>query len=69
MPSQYLEKALVIKDERETNLTASTRIWEAVQSKNIREIYRLIVTADVNVINTKFDDITSVDAYHHHVDT
>ncbi|CAF1724205.1 unnamed protein product [Brassica napus] len=67
--AKYLEKALVIKDERETNLTASTRIWEAVQSKNIREIYRLIVTADVNVINTKFDDITSVDAYHHHVDT
>ncbi|KAJ0265843.1 ADP-ribosylation factor GTPase-activating protein AGD4 [Hirschfeldia incana] len=65
---KYLEKALVIKDERETNLTASSKIWEAVQSKNIREIYRLIVTADANIINTKFDDITPVDAYHHHVD-
>lgn len=68
MPSQYLEKALVIKDERETNLTASSKIWEAVQSKNIREIYRLIVTADANIINTKFDDITAIDAYHHLAD-
>ncbi|KAG2302581.1 hypothetical protein Bca52824_031232 [Brassica carinata] len=65
---KYLEKALVVKDERETNLPASTRIWEAVQRKNIREIYRLIVTADANIINTKFDDITAVDVYHHHVD-
>ncbi|XP_024015889.1 ADP-ribosylation factor GTPase-activating protein AGD2 isoform X2 [Eutrema salsugineum] len=64
---KYLEKALVVKDERETNLSASSRIWEAVQSKNIREIYRLIVTADTNIINTKFDDITPVDEYHHHV--
>ncbi|KAH0909740.1 hypothetical protein HID58_033061 [Brassica napus] len=65
---KYLEKALVIKDERETNLTASSKIWEAVQSKNIREIYRLIVTADANIINTKFDDITAIDAYHHLAD-
>lgn len=66
MPKQYLEKALVVKDEREANSTASSRIWEAVQSRNIRDIYRLIVTADANIINTKFDDITDVDAYHHH---
>ncbi|VVA90828.1 unnamed protein product [Arabis nemorensis] len=65
---KYLEKALIVKDERETNPSASSRIWEAVQSRNIREIYRLIVTADANIINTKFDDITGVDAYHHHVD-
>ncbi|CAA7029617.1 unnamed protein product [Microthlaspi erraticum] len=67
---KYLEKALVVKDEREANPnpTASRRIWEAVQSKNIREIYRLIVTADANIINTKFDDVTGVDAYHHHHD-
>ncbi|CAL9238018.1 unnamed protein product [Arabidopsis halleri] len=63
---KYLEKALVVKDEREANSTASSRIWEAVQSRNIRDIYRLIVTADANIINTKFDDITDVDAYHHH---
>uniref|UniRef100_A0A1J3D5D1 ADP-ribosylation factor GTPase-activating protein AGD2 n=1 Tax=Noccaea caerulescens TaxID=107243 RepID=A0A1J3D5D1_NOCCA len=63
---KYLEKALVVKDEREANPTASRRIWEAVQSKNIKEIYRLIVTADANIINTKFDDVTAVDAYHHH---
>ncbi|CAN8245019.1 unnamed protein product [Cochlearia groenlandica] len=62
---KYLEKALVVKDERE----AKSRIWEAVHSKNIREIYRLIVTADENIINTKFDDITDVDAYHHVVDS
>jgi Arf-GAP/coiled-coil/ANK repeat/PH domain-containing protein len=63
---KYLEKALVIKDESEANLSAASRIWEAVQSRNIREIYRLIVTTgDVNIINTKFDDITDIDAYHH----
>ncbi|CAH2047777.1 unnamed protein product [Thlaspi arvense] len=65
--AKYLEKALVVKDERETNPSASSRIWEAVQSKNIREIYRLIVTTDANIINTKFDDVTAVDAYHHHL--
>ncbi|XP_010492053.1 PREDICTED: ADP-ribosylation factor GTPase-activating protein AGD4-like [Camelina sativa] len=63
---KYLEKALVIKDESEANPSAASRIWEAVQSRNIREIYRLIVTTgDVNIINTKFDDITDIDAYHH----
>lgn len=63
---QYLEKALVIKDESEAKPSAASRIWEAVQSRNIREIYRLIVTTgDVNIINTKFDDITDIDAYHH----
>ncbi|VVA90896.1 unnamed protein product [Arabis nemorensis] len=63
---KYLEKALVIKDESKANPSAASRIWEAVQSRNIREIYRLIVTSgDVNIINTKFDDITDIDAYHH----
>ncbi|XP_009148425.1 ADP-ribosylation factor GTPase-activating protein AGD4 [Brassica rapa] len=65
--AKYLEKALVIKDESKGNpSSAACRIWEAVQSRNIREIYRLIVTSgDVNIINTKFDDITDLDAYHH----
>ncbi|XP_010533930.1 PREDICTED: ADP-ribosylation factor GTPase-activating protein AGD4 [Tarenaya hassleriana] len=62
---KYLERALVIKDAGDGNRSAACGIWEAVQSQNIREIYRLIVTSDTTIINTKFDDVTDTDSYHH----
>lgn len=33
------------------------RIWQAVQAINVREVYRLIVTSDAPLVNTKYDDV------------
>ena len=41
-------------------------IWEAVESDNLREVYRLITISDVNLVNTTFDIV--FDDLHHHVD-
>lgn len=55
---QYVEKSLVIREEDiPENPSVFTKIWQAVQTINVREVYRLIVTSTSNPINTKYDDV------------
>ncbi|QCD88726.1 Arf-GAP with coiled-coil [Vigna unguiculata] len=52
--AKYVEKALIIREEDIPSV--SVRIWQAVQTVNVREVYRLIVTSASNMINTKYGD-------------
>ncbi|CAJ2679561.1 unnamed protein product [Trifolium pratense] len=56
--AKYVEKSLVIREEdTPENPSVSTKIWQAVQDINVREVYRLIVTSTSNPINTNYDDV------------
>ncbi|XP_044488907.1 ADP-ribosylation factor GTPase-activating protein AGD4-like isoform X2 [Mangifera indica] len=64
--AKYVEKLLVIKDRAASENESQARsIWEAVKAQNLREVYRLIVTSEVDIINTTFDVVVGVDLYHH----
>lgn len=59
---------MVIRDESLADMPArAASVWEAIQSNNVREAYRLIVVSDVSVVNTDFDSAFPVIS-HHHVD-
>lgn len=63
---QYVEKLLVAKDKSVTGTPSlGLSIWQAVKSSNIREVYRLIVMSDLNIINITFDEVFHVDLHHH----
>ncbi|KAF7827528.1 ADP-ribosylation factor GTPase-activating protein AGD4-like isoform X1 [Senna tora] len=55
--AKYIEKSLIIKESIPGNPSRAVRVWQAVQAINIREVYRLIVTSDPNLVNTKYDDV------------
>ncbi|CAL0304294.1 unnamed protein product [Lupinus luteus] len=56
--AKYVEKSLIIREEDTPgNPSLPTRIWQAVQAINVREVYRLIVTSNSNLINTIYDDV------------
>ncbi|KAJ0038944.1 hypothetical protein Pint_22633 [Pistacia integerrima] len=64
--NQYVEKLLVIKDKTASqNQSQAISIWEAVKAQNLQEVYHLIVTSEVDIINTTYDDVVGVDLYHH----
>ncbi|KOM51029.1 hypothetical protein LR48_Vigan08g185600 [Vigna angularis] len=55
--AKYVEKSLIIREEDiPNNPSVSERIWQAVQAVNVREVYRLVVTSESNMINTKYGD-------------
>lgn len=63
---QYVEKLLVIREVTASGIPShATNIWQAVKNNNLREVYRLIVMSEKNLINTTFDDVVGVDLYHH----
>lgn len=68
-PDQYVEKALIIRNAPlRGDFSPTTSIWHAVKTHNLREVYRLIVTSDTNIINTTFNDVFGIDSYHHVVE-
>ncbi|XVF43426.1 hypothetical protein PTKIN_Ptkin02bG0039200 [Pterospermum kingtungense] len=68
--AKYVDKLLVIRDAMQPGVPPnSTKIWQAVKTDNIREVYRLIAISDTNIVNTTFDDVFSVELHHHVVDT
>lgn len=63
---QYAEKQLVNKAKRASSIPSlAASIWEAVKTNNLREVYRLIVRSEENIINTTYDDVVSVKLSHH----
>ncbi|KAI9075707.1 hypothetical protein K1719_042323 [Acacia pycnantha] len=54
--AKYIEKSLINKETVPGNPSFALRIWQAVQALNVREVYRLIVTSDAALVNTKYDD-------------
>ncbi|XP_076956820.1 ADP-ribosylation factor GTPase-activating protein AGD4-like [Bidens hawaiensis] len=64
--AKYVEKRLISQQETATSTPYTTRIWEAVKSNNIREVYRLIATSNTSIINTTYDEVAGVDMFHEH---
>ncbi|MBA0602038.1 hypothetical protein Gorai_002234, partial [Gossypium raimondii] len=68
-PNQYVDKLLIIKDALQPGDPPNlTNIWQAVKTDNIQEVYRLLAISEANIVNTTFDDIVSIELYHHVVD-
>ncbi|XP_007045558.2 PREDICTED: ADP-ribosylation factor GTPase-activating protein AGD4 [Theobroma cacao] len=64
--AKYVEKLLIIRDGTLPGVPPnSTNIWQAVKTDNLQEVYRLIAMSDTNIINTTFDDVVSIESYHH----
>ncbi|KAL5554486.1 hypothetical protein UlMin_041887 [Ulmus minor] len=64
--AKYVEKLLVVRVSSETQIpSCATYIWEAVNSNNLRQVYRFIALSNANIINTTFDDVFDIDLYHH----
>ncbi|XP_024993659.1 ADP-ribosylation factor GTPase-activating protein AGD4-like isoform X1 [Cynara cardunculus var. scolymus] len=63
--AKYVEKRLVCHEEMSaSNPSYATRIWGAVKSNNIREVYRLIATSNANIVNTTYDEVAGADLFH-----
>ncbi|KAK9115626.1 hypothetical protein Sjap_014576 [Stephania japonica] len=62
--NSYVEKLFVNREATDSEVPSSAaRIWEAVKSKDIREVYHLIVVSDAN-INTSYDEVDGCDLCH-----
>ncbi|XP_075082999.1 ADP-ribosylation factor GTPase-activating protein AGD2 isoform X2 [Nicotiana tabacum] len=63
--AKYVEKQVVNKEALAPyNNNRATGIWEAVRSNNVKEVYRIIVMSDVNIINTTYDEVKGAKIYH-----
>ncbi|KAJ0560288.1 putative Arf GTPase activating protein [Helianthus annuus] len=63
--AKYVEKRLICREETTSNTPSyATRIWKATESNNIREVYRLIATSFINIINTTYDEVAGADLFH-----
>ncbi|XP_059655216.1 ADP-ribosylation factor GTPase-activating protein AGD4-like isoform X2 [Cornus florida] len=64
--AKYVEKLLVNKKATASGIIShTTSIWEAVKANNLREVYRLIVTSDMAIVNSIYDEVIGVNLYHH----
>ncbi|XP_034201246.1 ADP-ribosylation factor GTPase-activating protein AGD2-like isoform X2 [Prunus dulcis] len=63
--AKYVEKVMVVREAVSGMPLLAASIWQAVKTCNLQEVYRLIVMSDVNIIDTTFDNVVSVDLYHH----
>ncbi|KAI7746610.1 hypothetical protein M8C21_029414 [Ambrosia artemisiifolia] len=63
--AKYVEKQLITREETNSDTPSyATRIWKATESNNIREVYRLIATSFINIINTTYDEVAGADLFH-----
>ncbi|GKA72431.1 ADP-ribosylation factor GTPase-activating protein AGD4-like protein isoform X1 [Tanacetum coccineum] len=63
--AKYVEKRLMSQQETSTTTPSyATRIWEAVKSNDIREVYRLIATSNTNIVNTTYNEVADADLFH-----
>lgn len=54
---QYVRKLLVNKEAGTPRDPSASTIWEAVRSNNLREVYHLTITSDVNIVNSTYEDL------------
>ncbi|KAG6599878.1 ADP-ribosylation factor GTPase-activating protein AGD4, partial [Cucurbita argyrosperma subsp. sororia] len=64
--AKYVEKLLLVKDtEASGNNSYAKSIWEAVQTNDLREVYRLIAVSAVSIVNKTYDHAVSVSSSPH----
>ncbi|XP_027772295.1 ADP-ribosylation factor GTPase-activating protein AGD2-like [Solanum pennellii] len=62
--AKYVEKQVVNKEAFAPYSNRATLIWEAVRSNKVKDVYRIIVVSDVNIINTIYDEVKGATMYH-----
>ncbi|XP_049390412.1 ADP-ribosylation factor GTPase-activating protein AGD2-like [Solanum stenotomum] len=62
--AKYVEKQVVNKEAFAPYSNRATLIWEAVRSNNVKDVYRIIVVSDVNIINTTNDEVEDATMHH-----
>ncbi|TMX02337.1 hypothetical protein EJD97_022024 [Solanum chilense] len=62
--AKYVEKQVVNKEAFAPYSNRATLIWEAVRSNKVKDVYRIIVASDVNIINTIYDEVEGATMYH-----
>lgn len=62
--AKYVEKQVVNKEAFAPYSNRATLIWEAVRSNKVKDVYRIIVVSDVNIINTIYDEVEGATMYH-----
>ncbi|CAH9088238.1 unnamed protein product [Cuscuta europaea] len=63
--AKYVEKLFINKEALAYNKNdAINSIWDAVKANRSKEVYRIIVTSDVNVINTTYDEVVGATLFH-----
>lgn len=61
---QYAGKLLVNKVANSPgDRSHSSTIWEAVRANNLREVYRIIVASDMNIVNITYDELVGSNRY------
>ncbi|KAJ9159661.1 hypothetical protein P3X46_025148 [Hevea brasiliensis] len=64
--AKYVGKLLVIREASESGIFShKSRLWQAVKTNNLREVYRYIVISDANIVNTNFDEVVGIESFHH----
>ncbi|XP_039033722.1 ADP-ribosylation factor GTPase-activating protein AGD2-like isoform X2 [Hibiscus syriacus] len=64
--AKYVKKLLIIRDPEQHGMSPNyVNIWQAVKTENLREVYRLIAVSNINIVNITFDDVFSIEWYHH----
>lgn len=54
---QYVRKLLVNREAGTPRDPSAPTIWEAVKSNNLREVYRITIASDVNIVNSTYEDM------------
>uniref|UniRef100_A0A2P2MHC3 ADP-ribosylation factor GTPase-activating protein AGD4-like isoform X3 n=1 Tax=Rhizophora mucronata TaxID=61149 RepID=A0A2P2MHC3_RHIMU len=63
--AKYVEKLLVVREASGSGiLSHSSNVWHAVKAHNLREVYRLIVVSEENIVNTTYDEVIGNQLYH-----
>ncbi|CAA2954880.1 ADP-ribosylation factor GTPase-activating AGD4 [Olea europaea subsp. europaea] len=62
--AKYAGKLLVNKVANSPgDRSHSSTIWEAVRANNLREVYRIIVASDMNIVNITYDELVGSNRY------
>ncbi|XP_056169101.1 ADP-ribosylation factor GTPase-activating protein AGD2-like isoform X2 [Syzygium oleosum] len=61
--AKYVEKLLIVRDSESSGSLHAKSIWQAVKTNNLRDVYRLVVTSDMNIINSIFDEVDGAEAF------
>ncbi|KAI3467955.1 hypothetical protein Pfo_024618 [Paulownia fortunei] len=62
--AKYVRKLLVNKEATALRDLSATTIWEAVRANNLREVYRITIASDVNIVNSTYDHIVGCNLHH-----
>lgn len=61
---QYVRKLLVNKEATAPRDLSASTIWEAVRGNNLREVYRITIASDVNIVNSTYEDMVDCNLCH-----